>query len=165
MRKADLEVALLLVVALLLLVRGRQRSLLCRTFGTANIATLRRRFDAGEYLQCSYEAETGNTVGKHLQQLVDRLRGQQLPSAEGIVVSKHSLMLFVGKGAKPPAKGAKPPAKGAETSTKFHVDWTKAKNVALALSEEVRWQSVRAVLCSCAPCVAQPVNAVIAGSV
>ena len=147
--------------------------MLCRKFDTANITTLRRRFDAGEYLQCSYDPETGNNIGEHLQQLVDRLRGQQLSSAEGIVVSKHSLMLFLGKGAKPPAKGAKPPARGAETSTKFHVDWTQAKNVALALSEEVRWrvpwqspwQSARAVLCSCAPCVAQPVNAVTAGSV
>ena len=76
---------------------------------------------------CNYEAEAGNSTGKRLQQLIDRLRGQQLPSAEGIVVSKHSLMMFVGKGAK--------------TSTKVHVDWTQAKNVALSLrpTRLVRW--------------------------
>ena len=97
---------------------------ICRAFHTDKITTLRRRFDAEEYLKCNYVAETGNSIGRRLQQLVDRLRGQQLSSAEGIVVSKHSLMLFVGKGVK--------------TSTRFHVDWTQAKNVALAFSKTVR---------------------------
>ena len=95
----------------------------CRAFKTVNTGKIRERFDNGDYLQFNYLAAGSNHASQKLQGLLQSFRGQQLPAAAGIVLSEHNLLVLFGT---------------AGTSTGFHVDWTQAKNVALALHPKVR---------------------------
>ena len=90
---------------------------------TDNIAELGQRFRTGEYLQFNYLAAGSSPTSQMLQGVLQSFRGEQLPAAEGIVLSEHNLLVLIGK---------------AGTSTGFHVDWAQAKNVALAMHPEVR---------------------------
>lgn len=98
--------------------------MLCRAFETDRITDIRRLFNDGRYLQCNYVAEEDNPTSQQLLKFMQRFRGQQFCAAEGIVFSELSLLLLIGKGGK--------------SSTSFHVDWTQAKSLALALDPKAR---------------------------